>query len=292
MKKIYELQELIDAGRSYTMLYNYSDRLVHTHKFWELIYQISGTSENIVNGKKYVLYAGEVLLMKPTDKHLIIHKEKSLVRDVYASNEKMQSIFAHFSIDFNEIFSQSNEPLKFSMDTSAILSLEERFLIYSIEHERNSWLDDIHTSAIIYILGFYVSNKLQQANPVPRWINNLIQNFSSNDYLASNVNEIIKTTNYSYGHVAREFKKYMGVSLKNYMMRIKLNRACGTLKATNRSISSIGEELGFESVNGFIQAFTAVYKCTPKQYRAKNSGQPTAPTPSETTALPNEQENQ
>lgn len=87
------------------------------------------------------------------------------------------------------------------------------------------------------------------------------------------INEIIKTTNYSYGHVAREFKKYSNLTLKEYVMQIKMEYASSLLLTTLSSVEDVAYKTGFKSAAGFINAFSRIYKTTPYKYRKERFSQ-------------------
>ncbi len=267
MEKLYDMEELIRTERYYTFMNTASDDTVHRHTFWELVYQIQGLSENFVNGKQIFLSEGHALLMKPDDVHKISFKTKAKTRDLYIRDEKMRKILQFFESDLYKRFTETTEPIVFPIDAGTIATLEENLLVFNLTTARTDELEDIHTSIVFHILGFYVKNRLCFQNSIPQWLTDLLLNLSDEKFLAQKVSDIVKTTNYSYGHVAREFKKYMNVSLKSYILQTRLKRATYLLILTDESISLVSEKVGFNSVNGFINAFTACYKLSPAKYR-------------------------
>ncbi len=270
MLKSYDATELLNTRRFYTCLHYHSDNYLHTHNFYELVYQIKGESENLVNDCPYILKPGDVLLMKPGDIHQIVFKGRTLTRDIYIQEEVFLNIAKQFNYDFITRLNTSG-PITFSLHQTTITALEDFFPIFNLFPERTSSLDDIHNSIVTFILSHYISETLSSHKAIPSWIKDIIRNLSTEEFMEMSIDEIVKTTNYSYGYVAREFKKYANMTLTEYFMQIKMEHASALLLDTFDSVETIAYKTGFQSSTGFIKAFSKIYKITPHQYRQKFS---------------------
>ena len=268
--KEYDVSELINTRRYYTCLHYQSDNHLHTHNFYELVYQIRGESVNMVNNQSFTLKPGDVLIMKPGDIHQIVFKEKTQTRDIYILDEQFKKISHQFNYDFIKHLNE-NGPIIFSLHHTTITALEDFFPVFSLFPERTTALDDIHYSIVSFILGHYINEALTLHQPIPPWMKELIRDLSSDEFISMSVNDIVSTTNYSYGHVAREFKKYSNYTLTQYIMQLKMEKASSLLLDTYDSVEDISYKLGFQSSTGFIKAFSRVYKNTPHKYRQKHA---------------------
>lgn len=63
------------------------------------------------------------------------------------------------------------------------------------------------------------------------------------------------------------FKKMYAKPIAAYMKEYRMKRACELLKHTDRSISDISRETGYENQSKFTQAFKDVTGLLPKEYR-------------------------
>jgi len=63
------------------------------------------------------------------------------------------------------------------------------------------------------------------------------------------------------------FKHALGISLGNFIRRTRIHKACGLLHSTDRSVSEIAEECGFDSVYSFSRAFHQVVGKPPRNFR-------------------------
>ncbi|WBM70766.1 AraC family transcriptional regulator [Buttiauxella sp. WJP83] len=71
----------------------------------------------------------------------------------------------------------------------------------------------------------------------------------------------------NYEVFRKKFKEQTGLTLNNYMIRCRLNRACTLLRTTTTRISEISNELGYSSQYEFSNQFKRYFNLSPKQYR-------------------------
>lgn len=64
------------------------------------------------------------------------------------------------------------------------------------------------------------------------------------------------------------FRAAVGQSPLEYLIRYRLAKAQYALRTTDRSVTEIALDSGFNDVSYFIRAFRTLYGATPKQYRA------------------------
>lgn len=73
----------------------------------------------------------------------------------------------------------------------------------------------------------------------------------------------------SEAYLSSLFAKTAGVSLTNYIMRERVERSAGLMLQTNRKISDIAMEVGYEDPRYFMKIFKKVTGETPTDYRAR-----------------------
>jgi YesN/AraC family two-component response regulator len=72
-------------------------------------------------------------------------------------------------------------------------------------------------------------------------------------------------------YLTRLFKKETGLSVSEYVIREKLRLAADLLVSTRLSIGDIADRIGYLNPAHFSSTFKKHYKCSPQDYRAKNS---------------------
>ena len=65
------------------------------------------------------------------------------------------------------------------------------------------------------------------------------------------------------------FQRYLGISPVTYLINYRLQEAAKLLASTEKKITVISKDTGFDSVDYFCKAFKKYYKLTPTEYRKK-----------------------
>lgn len=68
-------------------------------------------------------------------------------------------------------------------------------------------------------------------------------------------------------YISRVFRGKLNCGFHEYLNRLRLDYAVRLLQDTNRTVTDIWQEAGFESQRTFNRAFLDCYKTTPSQYR-------------------------
>ena len=81
------------------------------------------------------------------------------------------------------------------------------------------------------------------------------------------VQEMSRLVALERSYFCRIFKSAVGVSPKEYLTKLRLDKARYLLTETNLPIGKISESVGFFSFSSFSRLFTAQYQQSPSQYR-------------------------
>ena len=84
-----------------------------------------------------------------------------------------------------------------------------------------------------------------------------------------NIGELCGKFDISEGYLCRAFKKQTGMTIVQYINTLKINYACRFLsdRYSNKNITYIANECGFESSSYFIRVFKKMIGTTPMNYR-------------------------
>ena len=91
------------------------------------------------------------------------------------------------------------------------------------------------------------------------------------------VKEIARALGISISHLRARFRASCGVSLGRHLRRLRLERACGLLRLSERRVSEVGEVCGFSSIYSFSRAFHSAYGVSPLAYRRGDRAPERAP---------------
>lgn len=93
------------------------------------------------------------------------------------------------------------------------------------------------------------------------------------DYVSWHLTENLKVTQvanyfgYNEKYLTTFFKQRAGISLKQYILQIKMERAKADLSETTEPVSQIAFQLGFTDAHNFSNAFRKVTGLSPSEYR-------------------------
>ena len=97
------------------------------------------------------------------------------------------------------------------------------------------------------------------------------------DYIQNHINDKITLTDlaniafFSPWYTHRLFKEYTGLTVAEYIRKIRLTEAAKQIKNANARIIDVALEMGFESHDGFTRAFVKEFKMTPSSYKNNHS---------------------
>lgn len=256
----------------------------HCHTFWEICYVLKGNSTNNMRAQSTQLYPGSALIFRPKDTHFISidTRNEYIHRDIYIEDEKMKRVCALIAPDLYDSLSSPETPEFFHISSSHIESLEINLnLIDSapktydsegfVKYKEQEMLDELHSAIVSQFMSYYIASHFTQNTKRPLWLTELVHKLTSTQFLLLPIHEIIEMTHYSHGHVCREFKRYFGISLSQYVQKSKITLASMMLMQSNNSISNIAYQLGFSSQSNFIKCFKKFYTVSPNQWRKQKT---------------------
>ncbi len=82
-----------------------------------------------------------------------------------------------------------------------------------------------------------------------------------------NLENISKNIGYSKFYLNRVFTEQTGITIYKYLQNRRLTVAAEKLVKTDRPITQIAYEAGYDTQQSFSFAFKQVYSCPPKTYR-------------------------
>lgn len=81
--------------------------------------------------------------------------------------------------------------------------------------------------------------------------------------------DLANACHYSPTYFSRLFHSIMGVTLKQYIIKKRLDLACGLLSSDREKISQIANSAGFKDVSYFSRVFKKHMGCSPGEFRMR-----------------------
>ncbi len=274
-----------------------AERPLHRHSCIEIMYVLQGSVTNRVENHIFTYTAGDCCIMNKNIRHsenftgdfqaVFLMLRDDFIAQLLSEYYEMTSINRE-SNDANlvlQLFQDSkNQSLQFDkvyLDCFPVIPAEEILEITSPLF--NSILQEIvhlQPGSLFYIKGAF-SRLLQiMTDPELFSVNRIHSESDNQEYLFSKITHIMKTSHgrctreelssqlhYNGEYLNRIIKKYTGRTLLEYGQSFYLDEARILLSSTDKSITSIIEELGFSNRSHFYRLFAKAYGQTPLDYR-------------------------
>lgn len=244
----------------------------HYHPEYELTYIIKGSGYRIV-GNSYDHYSeGDLVLLGSDLPHTW---SGTLEDDTYSEAVVIQfskefiSSFLEFneSILIKEMLETSGRGICFKTDealVSKILALVETKGVDRIL-KLISILDGLSKKEGAFIAANTFHNVVSKKNELR--INKVCQFIQNNFNSKISLKEVANLIYLTESNFCKFFKKATGKTYSDYINEIRINEACRLLVQSEKTISQISFECGFETLSYFNRVFNKKKGITPSNYR-------------------------
>lgn len=254
----------------------------HTHDFIELEIVVNGTADHIVEGKKYQIGKGDVLVLLPGFVHELQNVNELEIYNFKFDLDKL--ILLDTDIEklsgFQSLFLY--QPMnQYYNDYHSYLYLEDnRFnevkllcdLVLAEWNERKEgykWVIKSYFLALItYLSRNFSSNAISssyKAQDIINTVSFIHENLSSKITLS----QLSSMACLSERQYCRVFKGIYGVSPIDYAINCRITLACKMMKNTQLSIHQICTTCGFGDKVSFSRLFKNRFLITPGEYRKR-----------------------
>ncbi len=275
MKDVYIME---DYATSEEVPMNYKltegcDNQLHGHAFVEIFYVISGNAPHkFDNEPTKTLQAGDTYLIMPSHTHeFLIRKQECTHRDVIIRESLFKEACNFIDPKLYNNFVSGAMPYYVTLSPTQINHLEQKINTISqmLPTQIGQRTAITRAFAVELIETFVFSKHTAIAKEIPAWFRQLLTNFNTVYYLQQGLQKITKEFNYDKKYMCRVFKKYMGMTMTEYLNHTRLDYALTMIQGSNKSILDIAQNLGFSSVSYFNVIFKKRYGITPLEARKR-----------------------
>ncbi|MNN42803.1 HTH-type transcriptional activator RhaS [compost metagenome] len=102
---------------------------------------------------------------------------------------------------------------------------------------------------------------------IDRQIDQAIRWISLQFHQQISIDQIAATLGYHRGHLSKAFKQRTGLSPKQYLLKMRMDKAKGLLEGT-LSVDQVASSVGFNDALYFSKQFRKYFGIPPSEYRA------------------------
>ncbi len=248
----------------------------HTHNRVEIMYVISGKCYVFVNENAHIMKKGDMVLLDANVEHrLLVNPGVPCrilnVEFVFRKNDGNYTCFTHMLKSNEEVESlfKSNEKNLFIKDPDEICHILKS-LIFELDNVNNR--NDYTVQLLFSLLFARISRHLNQnfdneTKAEKIYVKKALQfihDFYDRDLRIRN---IAKSVNIHSSYLHRIFKKNTGITIMEYLTKLRIEKAKMLLRQTDISIIDIANYIGINSRQYFTYIFKKNTGKTPREYR-------------------------
>jgi AraC-like DNA-binding protein len=248
-------------------------QLTHVHTYYEIFYLINGDCTFFIDHNIYKLNKGDLVIVPAGELHRSTYPEMGY-------SERFVVSFSEANLDWiMEIIGQ--EAVKECLSIG-VISIPEKRRDYVLgimnkmlfENEGQDILSPAFIkTGLIELLLFIIRCQKYEQNVIKEIDvdNQLIQEIAT--YIYNNydkhlsLDDMALKFHISRSYLSKKFKATTGFGFKEYIVNVRIKNACQMLLDTNKSITDIAFECGFNDSNYFGDAFRHVKGMSPNKYR-------------------------
>jgi len=235
-------------------------------------YVISGTGvfiqkmedEELVS---HIIEAGQGFLILPNQIASYVADEKNPWQYIWIEfgGIKARDIIMHSGLTLNR-------PIYTAVDELSKNNIE-KILLYIVNNPEAS-LYDLMGHFYLFVNALAETNinskKIDRSSLQDFYVQQIISFVEENYQKNIQVEDIATFCKLDRGHISKIFKNNMGITLREYLVHCRINKACELMKTTTHSLDQISEMVGYSNTFNFSRAFKASTGQAPSQWRSKN----------------------
>ena len=252
-------------------------------RFFEILFIEKGRGGLIINGHRMSYCENQLFIFVPDDKYIITVEEPTTVSTVkFLKTLFSNSSNSQYLVDLKNWFKKietilhsanrsSNIKLNSQNEETNIQSLFNIICTEFIDNELRSDLVITNTlNSILHIVSRNVGNVSLKTSSSK--IQDMINYIHSHIYQADLISNksLANTFNISDSYISQYFKKQMGISIKKYILNLKIKLAETQLQYTDLTLSEIAYDLGFTDSSHLEKTFISFKGVTAGAYRQES----------------------
>ena len=256
----------------------------HTHNFLELIYVISGSSVHYVDGVRFEMSKGDLLIIDTNQTHSFTTETGMLyanmillpefISETIHSNHTALDVFAYCLYNSEELRGDGTivAPLvsfhgNDLIEADAIIGAMCDEMLNENEHYAE--VVSNYLNIIFYLISRNIAKKSggEVMHDIRAIIPDIIADIENDCSDSVSMKNVAAKYFYSPAYFSRAFKKYFGTSFSSYVQKVRVQKILLLLEDPTVSIEEISERVGFGDQRELYRTFKKVTGTTPGNYR-------------------------
>lgn len=260
----------------------YQMKNAHFHPVYEIYYLIAGTRKFFIEKEIYNISKGDLVLLDKNVMHKTAYSSDKINERAYIlfDDKHISEIIERFGKEeIEECFKQKvfSIPVQRREYVEGLIS--QLYNEYKNIDEFSHALMECYLNELMIFLIRYKRHFASNSKKINIFNNSISLNSCDENiqtaagYIAENFNKNItladaaQYVNMSSTYFSKKFKEVTGFGFKEYLLNLRIKKACELLLETKLSVTEIAYESGFNDSNYFGDVFKKSKGISPMQYR-------------------------
>ncbi|MBA2481081.1 MAG: helix-turn-helix transcriptional regulator [Planctomycetes bacterium] len=234
----------------------------HHHDFLEVFWIDEGAGEHVVDGERYQLSAGSLVLVHADDRHGFtgLAKRRCRLANIAFATATWEHIRDRYFADRPDLFARS--AARAYQLTDARLRLLHEFAAEIAGGARSLAAIERFLLNLAHLIG-----AAGTVSSTPEWLASAIARLEESQRFAEGPHALVALAGRSPEHVAREVRRCYGRTPTDVVNAARMAFAARRLAETDDDIFGICLACGLSNLGHFYRLFRAAHGATPSHYR-------------------------
>ncbi len=263
---------------SYVLKQSIFDDYWHYHPEIEITYIVKGEGLAFIGNKTVEFRPGMAFLLGPYLPHNFIstHEEGVVMEkecwglqftqewlNSFKESSALQRLFKamSFGIDLGILNDKEHHAFETIVGKDPLRSIGAFFNLMAMIADRAEFNTVSTNSAYSNVMSQKISQRMER-------VSKYIQDHYQGTITLSEIADVASMTEQSF---SRWFRQTSGLTFVDYLMQLRTTVASNLLINTNKAMTEVAEESGFNSSSSFNRAFLKIKGCSPREFRKKRA---------------------
>jgi len=272
--KLLTAQRFVDMRTEIMYRYIVSDTEYfrpHYHDYCEVFLILEGRAQHLVNGSLIPVVSRDMVFIRPSDTHdyASVHGEPFSMLNITFTLDTLKAIFAFLGNGFPSVqLMDAKFPPCIRLTAGEFAGFQSRMqAVQSISMADVATLKTALRVLLFDIFTKYFSDFHVATDTIPAWLDTLCTQMRKDGNFIEGSERLFALTDKSREHVCRSMKRYMGMTVSEFINDLRLNHIANMLRSSNHSVTRIIFDSGFNNISWAGECFRKKYGMTMRQFR-------------------------
>jgi len=263
---------------SYVLKQSIFDDYWHYHPEIEITYIVKGEGIAFIGNRTVEFRPGMAFLLGPYLPHNFVSTDEEDVvmekecwglqftqewLNSFKESSALQRLFKamSFGIHLGTLNSQEHKTFETIVGDDPLRSIGAFFNFMALIAERPDFTTVSTNNAYSNVMSQKISQRMER-------VSKYIQDHYQNPITLSEISDVASMTEQSF---SRWFRQTSGLTFVDYLMQLRTTVASNLLVNTNKAMTEVAAESGFNSSSSFNRAFLKIKGCSPREFRKNRS---------------------